>query len=213
MDLLTEIARERNAIADQIRDLDAASAAKPSLCMPWTVHQVAAHLASPFLASKRGTLLGLAKHKSLSRNINAIAADLASRHTPAHLAKVISDNATERYMAKKFDLVVYTDVVVHGNDIRRPLGMRHPIDPDNLAECLRFITNKGFFQRFFSPEPRREGLRFEATDTNWSDGSGPLVRGRAVELLIVMCGRRKPARRLEGDGVEKLVGRLPNAAG
>lgn len=210
MNLLNEIAIERRHVADQVRDMTPEQAAAPSLCRPWTVHEVVAHLATPYLADNREVLARIVRQRSASAASRLAASELAGKHTIAELATILDDNATQRYLPKKFDIAAYTDVIVHGNDIRRAVGMRHAIDPDKVAECLQFVSGKGLIQRFFCPEPRRAGLRFEATDTNWSHGAGPLVRGRAVDLLIVMCGRRRPSRLLDGDGVEILAGRLPN---
>jgi hypothetical protein len=54
---------------------------------------------------------------------------------------------------------------------------------------------------------RIAGLRLEATDTDWSTGSGPLVRGPLEALVVVMTGRKVALTDIEGDGVPILAAR------
>ena len=44
-----------------------------------------------------------------------------------------------------------------------------------------------------------DGRRLEATDLDWSYGSGAPLRGSAADLALVLCGRRLPPGRLEGE--------------
>lgn len=43
------------------------------------------------------------------------------------------------------------------------------------------------------------GGRLEATDLDWSYGSGPALRGKAEDLALVLCGRTLPAGRIESE--------------
>ena len=53
------------------------------------------------------------------------------------------------------------------------------------------------------------GLRLRATDAAWSHGErGPVVEGRAAELVSVLGNRPKVLPRLVGDGVAVLASRL-----
>ena len=53
------------------------------------------------------------------------------------------------------------------------------------------------------------GLRLRATDAAWSRGErGPVVEGRAAELVSVLGSRSKALPRLVGDGVAVLESRL-----
>ena len=46
--------------------------------------------------------------------------------------------------------------------------------------------------------PDIEGRCLQATDLDWSYGSGPVLRGPAEYLALVLCGRTVPEGRLEG---------------
>ncbi|SNT55732.1 hypothetical protein SAMN05421812_109265 [Asanoa hainanensis] len=47
---------------------------------------------------------------------------------------------------------------------------------------------------------------FAATDTPFRTGSGPLVEGPAIDILLLMTGRRVGLRGLTGPGADLLRG-------
>jgi hypothetical protein len=51
---------------------------------------------------------------------------------------------------------------------------------------------------------RLTGLKLEATDVDWSTGSGPEVRGPCMSLILAMVGRTAALPDCEGPGVETL---------
>ena len=53
-------------------------------------------------------------------------------------------------------------------------------------------------------------MRLQATDADWSSGSGDVVEGRAQDLLLAVCGRRQPAGRLTGAAADRLAAGSPN---
>ena len=55
------------------------------------------------------------------------------------------------------------------------------------------------------------GLRLTATDTGWSYGTGPEVRGPAMSLLLAMTGRAAGMSELTGDGAAALRERIATA--
>jgi hypothetical protein len=50
------------------------------------------------------------------------------------------------------------------------------------------------------------GVALQATDRDWSHGTGAPVRGLAQDLLLVLCGRRLPPGRLEGEAATRFSG-------
>jgi hypothetical protein len=54
---------------------------------------------------------------------------------------------------------------------------------------------------------RIRGLRFAATDTDWSTGQGPEISGPIVSLVLAMTGRKSALAELTGDGVTALAAR------
>ena len=94
---------------------------------------------------------------------------------------------------------------VHGQDIRRPLGIHHDIDPEHLHRSLTFVAGRSLG---FVPKGFANGVRFEATDLDWASGEGAAARGSGVAILLTMAGRRAALADLEGPGVDVLRERL-----
>jgi uncharacterized protein (TIGR03083 family) len=99
-----------------------------------------------------------------------------------------------------------TDLQVHGQDMRRPLGLPHGLSLDRLRISLDFLV--GGRAVGFAPRRRLAGLRFETTDLDWSWGDGPILAGPAEALALAMTGRTVALGELDGDGVPILRNRL-----
>ncbi len=96
------------------------------------------------------------------------------------------------------------DLVVHGQDIARPLGRPHGSPPDVVADCLAYVATN----RFMGGPRRLAGVRLVSTDTGWTLGEGAELRGPDVDLLLVAAGRRAGLDALEGPGVAVVGTRL-----
>jgi len=55
---------------------------------------------------------------------------------------------------------------------------------------------------------RIAGLTMTATDTDWSTGSGPEVRGPMLSLVMAMTGRSAALADLSGEGLDTLRARI-----
>jgi uncharacterized protein (TIGR03083 family) len=97
------------------------------------------------------------------------------------------------------------EVVVHGEDLRRPLGLTASPDVEASAACLEMYRTASFP---VGGKKRIRGLRLVATDTDWSAGDGPEVTGPAASLLLAMTGRDAGLADLSGPGLDVLRGRL-----
>jgi uncharacterized protein (TIGR03083 family) len=104
-----------------------------------------------------------------------------------------------------------TDLQVHGQDIRRPLGLPHDLQPERLRVSLDFLV--GGRAVGFVPKRRPVGLRFEATDMDWAWGGGPLIRGTAEAVMLALTGRRAALANLSGNGVAELQSRTESSTG
>jgi hypothetical protein len=94
------------------------------------------------------------------------------------------------------------DLLVHSADALRPAGIAS--DPP-LADVLAVLeTYKKWGRRVFHAVPHA-GVSLAATDASWRSGNGPEVRGKAIDLLLLMANRRQVVDRLEGPGVEHLT--------
>jgi uncharacterized protein (TIGR03083 family) len=97
------------------------------------------------------------------------------------------------------------ELIVHGEDIRRPLGIKHDPDPDGLSAVATFFATKDFA---VNSKTLVSGLRLRATDVAFEAGDGPEVSGRLLDLVMAMAGRGVVLDDLEGDGVAELQRRF-----
>jgi uncharacterized protein (TIGR03083 family) len=194
-----ELARaERLEFADFLAALTPEQWATPSLCAGWTVRDVAAHCVS-FEGLSGGQLATrFLKGRLQTDRINALAvADLAGSSTD-DLIGLLQDNALPHGLGAGFGgRVALTDNMVHQQDIRRPLGLARTIPAERLSAALDFVR--------YSPTIRGalrvRGVRLIATDSDWSYGKGPAVRGPGEALLMVMAGRPDALTDLDGPGL------------
>ncbi|MFG3301777.1 maleylpyruvate isomerase family mycothiol-dependent enzyme [Micromonospora chersina] len=204
MELTGMIAAERRRTADLVDSLSVEQLETPSLCGSWTVREVAAHLVSPFAAPRRSLLPLMLRSGFNLHQLNARLAQVVAREPADRIAGLLRDKAESRFRPP---IVGYlgqlTDLQIHGQDIRRPLGLPHELHPDRLRVSLHFLVSRrarGFFVR----KGRLDGLRFEAPDVDWAWGSGPVVRGTAEAVMLAMAGRPAVLGELDGDGVRLL---------
>lgn len=201
------IADERRRVADLVDTLTPGQLETPSLCGRWTVRDVVGHLVAAVAAPRSWVLPELVRGGFSIHRANARIAERMARRAPAELSAALREHAGSRF---KPPVVGYlgplTDLQVHGQDIRRPLGLPPTLLPERLRVSLDFLV--GGRAVGFVPKKRPAGLRFEATDLGWSWGDGPVVRGEAEAVMMALTGRPVALPELEGTGVAILADRL-----
>jgi uncharacterized protein (TIGR03083 family) len=207
VDILDAIADERRRIADLLESLTPEQLDVPSLCGDWTVKHVAGHLLAAIDTRPKALLPLLLRSGFRIHRANSRLAVLTADRPAADMAAAFRANAENPF---KPPVVGYpgqlTDLQVHGQDMRRPLGLPHGLRLDRLRMSLDFLA--GGRAVGFTPKRRLSGLRFEATDLDWSWGAGPELAGPAEALMLAMTGRRVALSELDGPGVPILRHRL-----
>jgi hypothetical protein len=94
--------------------------------------------------------------------------------------------------------------VVHGTDIRRPLGLERSFPIATLVQVAEFYRRSNLL---IGAKKRIAGLTLRASDAGWSTGSGPEVTGPMLALVLAMTGRSVALEELSGPGVEQLAAR------
>jgi hypothetical protein len=92
------------------------------------------------------------------------------------------------------------EIVVHGEDIRRPLQIRHAYDTAHISDALDYL----FRDQRFGAKTLVRGLHLSATDADIAIGRGERVEGPAVLLLLAASGRRAALDDLTGPGCQLL---------
>jgi hypothetical protein len=93
------------------------------------------------------------------------------------------------------------ETIVHGTDIRRPLGLHHDHPIGTLTLLAEYYRST---DQVVVARSRIKGLRLTATDGPFTSGSGPLVAGSTLALIMAMTGRAGYLEELTGDGVAAL---------
>ena len=205
MDAFAAIADERRALADLVETLTDEQLRTPSLCDAWTVRDVVGHLVVPLEVGVPGFLLAMARSGFRFDVANARLATRMARRPVPELVGVLRAKAEHRFVPPGGDeLDPLVDVVVHGLDLRVPLGL----DRSTPADRLRAALDRCASPRGRDPRTLLDGLRLEADDVDWAHGEGAIVRGPASALLLALTGRRALRDALHGEAAETLRGRL-----
>jgi uncharacterized protein (TIGR03083 family) len=101
-------------------------------------------------------------------------------------------------------VAVLGEAIVHGEDIRRPLGIRCEYPVQTVTRVAEYYQGSDLV---VLAKGRIAGLRLVATDGNFTAGSGPLVSGTTLALIMTMTGRTTYCDELDGDGVATLRSR------
>lgn len=101
-------------------------------------------------------------------------------------------------------LALLGEMVVHGEDIRRPLGLARAYPEKTLSSVLRYYAGT---DQVVIAKKRVRGLRLEAVDTGITLGKGKIVRGSTLALIMAMTGRGAYCTELTGAGVPELSAR------
>lgn len=178
---------EREALIRDLETLPAAQWEAASLCPGWDVHDVLAHLVD----DAKTTRVGFVRHwVAASFNFdrsNALGVARERRQDPFRTLaefRAVGGRTTSAPAPLATRLV---ETFVHGEDIRRPLGISHNYPAAHIATALLHQVNTSV--KLGGGKERARGLRLVATDTDLRVGVGREVRGTAIELLLAVSGR------------------------
>lgn len=178
---------ERHALIADLEGLTPQQWAQPSRCAGWTVHDVVAHLVDV----AESTRLGFARDMLTARfdfdlqNERGIAR--AKGATPAQTLQRLQKAAarTTTPLAPIDTRIV--EEVVHGEDIRGPLGLHRRYPVQSLERSLRQQVRTS--TKFGGARELVAGRTLTATDHDLAIGTGPEIRATALELLLACAGR------------------------
>jgi uncharacterized protein (TIGR03083 family) len=190
-----------------LHTLDDADWDRPSLCDGWRVRDVVGHLLDgnemrlwtlPFRLARYGF--------SSDRSGKAHSIARAEGRTPGELLRDFDERDPWAGTCRVFPpKLVLLDRLVHHQDIRRALGHHRDIPSERVVAVLDATPTLG---SVFGARRRTKGLRFEATDVDWSWGAGPEVTGPGEALVMTMLGRAQPLPELDGEGLKAFASRM-----
>lgn len=205
--MLAEVADELQTLADQLQTLEDHEWDVTSLCGSWTVKEVTAHLTLSTRESLAELVLPLLRARGDFDQVTADRArDRARQFTAAELiAQLRAMAGVDRRFALSGRLDPLVDVLVHGQDILRPLHRSRAMRLERVLPALDHVWASPFLR----PAKRFHGIKLTATDARWSRGDGPLeLRAPAGDLLLIATGRPAGLHGLQGAAVDEASARL-----
>ncbi|MBL3669718.1 maleylpyruvate isomerase family mycothiol-dependent enzyme [Streptomyces sp. M2CJ-2] len=195
------IRTERAALAADLADLSDEQWASPSLCSGLTVREVLAHLTAGARLNAVRWLAGVIRCRF----------DF-DKQVAMRLAEQLGATPTEtlerfRYVVPSTTkpplpaVAMLGETIVHAEDIRRPLGIHRDYPIDTVTQVAEYYRGSDLV---VVAKGRIGGLKLLAVDGPFATGSGPLVSGTSLALVMAMTGRATYCDDLEGDGVELL---------
>jgi len=194
--------RERGDFADLLATLTPVQWSMASLCEGWTVWHVAAHTVAYLDQSGIGLMIGMLRYRWDVDRLNAKALERRVGLNPEFLVRLMQDGVEPSGAGALYGgRVALIECLVHQQDIRRPLGCLRTIPHDRLRVALHYAR----VSPVIGGSRRARGVRLVATDTDWSAGRGPEVRGTGEALLLAMTGRLSTViDELQGPGLQRL---------
>lgn len=201
----TLIHTERARILTMLDTLTTEQWHSPTLCDSWTVEHVTAHLTA---AARTGTWAWMRSIVAARFNTD--------RHNARRLTPYLGPtphDTLEAYRASLSATIAPTkdyaawlgEVIVHGQDMARPLGISLTPDTEAVREVAQFYIRKDFA---VNSHTLAKGLSFQATDTTFASGEGPTIHGPLLDIVMTLAGRPVPPGVLDGDGIAILNERV-----
>lgn len=197
---------ERTRMLGVLEKLDNGQWNSASLCAGWRVRDVVVHLLMPYQLTVPRFLGNMAAAGFRFDKMADRWARVDSRPNGQILEALRATGQGRFRIPGAPPEAPLCHLVIHAQDIYRPLGIDHTIDRQSANLVLEQLT---------SPRARRslkpgllEGLSFTAHDSGWKYGTGAEVIGSAAALVTTLAGRPAAAHELTGSGAAQIRRRL-----
>ncbi|WGW11374.1 maleylpyruvate isomerase family mycothiol-dependent enzyme [Saxibacter everestensis] len=197
---------ERRAL---IQDLDALQPQQwqtASLCPDWDVHDVLAHLVDTAKATRLGFVrrmvaAGFDFDRDNAAGVARERAEDPGRTLAEFRAVLTRTSSPPAPLATRL-----VEAFVHGEDIRRPIGISRDYPTAHVATALRYQLKTTV--KIGGGKEYAEGWRLVASDVAFEHGAGQEVRGPAIVLLLAVSGRPVEVGELTGPGAVPFAQRI-----
>jgi uncharacterized protein (TIGR03083 family) len=205
-DIWSAVRTERGALADDLTDLPSNGWSTSSLCEGWDIHDVLAHLVDSAKETRLRFCFRLARARFDFDRANArgLAGERAADPAATLAAfRAVVDRTTTPPGPKETRLV---EAFVHGEDIRRPLGIARVYPAPLVVRAVEFQARTS--ASMGGGRTLVAGTKLVASDADLDLGAGPRVEGPAISILLAASGRRAALDDLSGEGVDLIARRL-----
>ncbi|MBC7275749.1 maleylpyruvate isomerase family mycothiol-dependent enzyme [Nocardioides sp.] len=190
---------ERRALISDLEMIAPAQWATPSLCVGWSVHDVLAHMIDVASTTRLGFVRRMIAAGGDFDRDNQIGVDRERAEVPAETLAAFSRVAGRTATPPAPLATRLVEEFAHGEDIRRPLGLRRDYPVEHVLMAVRYLARTS--QKWGGGKERAQRARLVATDADTVIGDGPEVRGTAIALVLALSGRPVEPGELTGPGV------------
>ena len=200
---------ERTALAEDLSGLDAEQWRHATLCGRWTSkrssptspHGEPEPVAVGAQHGRRAVRVDVHNQRRMTEQLGSTPAETLDRFRSVVGSTTAPSGHTPAYLG---------EVVVHAQDIRQPLGLPRTPDVDALTPVAEFFVRRNFT---VASRTAAAGLQLRGDDGPFAAGTGPLVTGSTLALVMGMAGRIPCVDQLDGPGVATLRTRVLDAQG
>jgi uncharacterized protein (TIGR03083 family) len=196
---------ERQFVADELEGLRPDQWAQDSLCAGWSVQEAAGHIVAGAEQTPGAFFKGLALNGFRFNVMIDKAAKRVGKADPDELIRRLRARTTTTNHPPGPANVMLGEVVVHGQDIRRAIGLSTQPAMDAMLASLDLFKSANFP---VGTKSRIAGLQLKTSDADWTHGEGPQVVGPAASLLSAITGRKLAYEELTGEGADTLRSRI-----
>lgn len=201
---------ERQALIEDLESLTPEQWAAPSLCAGWDIHDVLAHLVDTAKTTRLRFLRDMVAAKfdfdrATERGVTRERA-ATPKATLAEFRRL--REATRTPPAAPATRLV--EAIVHGEDIRRPLGLTGTYPGESVDAALQYQLTTG--AALGGGKERAVGFRLQASDSQFEHGSGPGVSGTSLALLMAVSARPVHREDFSGAGAAAFIRNLKAAS-
>lgn len=176
----------------------------PSLCPGWDVHDVLAHLVDTARTGRATFVCDLLRARMDFDRANQNGIARHKRQDPGDTLEALGE-AVDLTRTPPASLATrLVEAVVHGEDIRRPLGIAGSYPEPAIVQALVYQVRTPV--SFGGGRERAAGLRLVDRRTGASWGQGDAVEADAIDLLLAVSGRRVERASFTGSGASRLAG-------
>lgn len=202
-DVWAMVHSERQALITDLEKLDDEQWDRPSLCEGWTVHDVAAHLVDTARTTRVGFVAAMVRARFDFDRQNMRGVRRQRGDSPAETLRKLREVATRTSTPPAPLDSRLVEEIVHGEDIRRPLGLVRSYPEEAVVRAIRLQARTP--AAIGGAKELLTRISLTADDLELPLGDGPQVRGPALSLLLAVTGRRAVFDALTGPGVAALA--------
>ncbi len=183
--------REREKLVADLGTLSEEQWDAQSLCADWKVRDVVGHLIRIWHYYHRQLPFewDLIRYRFRLDHALSRSAQRIGRRPIGELLVELADARYEETLVYRFHpqpLFALAEWIVHGQDIRRPLGLAATFDPEHLI-AIGNVAQKWYT---WGARRRRSAQRLEATDADFVSGkSQTIMRGPLEAVVMATFGR------------------------